>query len=77
MSFVGRWKQRTRIRARRLALVEGRSEVRTARYESAADRLLQPGTHYTGLYDQIKDVDRKDAHARETVEVLLEVVEQK
>lgn len=34
------------------------------------DTMLGPGTHYTGFYDEIRDVDCKDANARETVEVL-------
>lgn len=34
------------------------------------DVVLGPGTHYTGLYDEVRDTDCKDAHAKETIDVL-------
>jgi regulator of protease activity HflC (stomatin/prohibitin superfamily) len=34
------------------------------------DHILGPGSHYTGIYDQVKDVDCKDSHMREEVSVL-------
>lgn len=32
--------------------------------------VLGPGTHYTGVYDEIRMVDCKDAHAKEAISVL-------
>jgi regulator of protease activity HflC (stomatin/prohibitin superfamily) len=32
--------------------------------------VLGPGTHYTGLYDEVKDVNCKDEHAKEAIDVL-------
>ncbi len=34
------------------------------------DVVLGPGTHYTGIYDEVRDVDCKDAHAKEAIDVL-------
>ncbi|MEO1267837.1 MAG: SPFH domain-containing protein [Myxococcota bacterium] len=34
------------------------------------DVVLKPGTHYTGLYDEVRDINCKDAETRETVAVL-------
>jgi len=34
------------------------------------DSVLGPGTHYTGLYDEIRDVNCKDENAKEAIDVL-------
>lgn len=34
------------------------------------DDMLGPGTHFTGLYDEVRDVDCKDASAKEIVDTL-------
>ncbi len=34
------------------------------------DTMLGPGTHYTGLYDEVRDVDCKDEQGKETIDVL-------
>lgn len=35
-----------------------------------SDQVLQPGTHYTGIYDEIRDVNCKDTETKEAAEVL-------
>lgn len=35
-----------------------------------SDTILGPGTHYTGLYDEVRDVNCKDENAREEIQVL-------
>lgn len=35
-----------------------------------SDEILPPGTHYTGLYDEIRDINCKDAEDVEVVDVL-------
>ena len=34
------------------------------------EEILGPGTHYTGIYDQIRDVNCKDEHVKESIDVL-------
>ena len=46
-----------------LALYMGGSGLQT-------EQVLRPGTHYTGLYDEVRDVNCKDEETRETVAVL-------
>lgn len=35
-----------------------------------ATTILGPGTYYTGIYDEIRDINCRDAHAKEAVHVL-------
>jgi len=46
-----------------LALYTGGTGLQT-------DSILGPGTHYTGLYDEVRDVNCKDENAKETIDVL-------
>lgn len=46
-----------------LALYSGGTGLQT-------DLILGPGTHYTGLYDEVRDINCRDSHAKEAVNVL-------
>ena len=34
------------------------------------ETILGPGTHYTGIYDEVRDINCRDMHAKEAVDVL-------